>query len=45
MYNFYKLMCQIQKEYGAQGVHSIVKLNTMCEKKKSTFSKLHHQNG
>jgi len=29
----------------AQEVHSIVKLNITCEKKKSTFSKLHHQNG
>ena len=27
-----------------QGVHCIVKLNTMCKQKKSTFSKLHHQN-
>ena len=27
------------------GVHSIVKLNTMCCKKNSTFGKLHHQNG
>ena len=25
--------------------HSIVKLRTMCEQKKSIFSKLHHQNG
>ena len=25
--------------------HSIVKLNTMCDQKKSSFGKLHHQNG
>jgi hypothetical protein len=28
-----------------RGGHYIVKLRTMCEQKKSTFSKLHHQNG
>ena len=25
--------------------HSIVKLNTTCDQKKSSFGKLHHQNG
>ena len=29
----------------ARGGHSIVKLKTMCNGKKSTFSKLYHQNG
>ena len=29
----------------ARGGHSIVKLNTTCGKKQSTFGKLHHQNG
>ena len=29
----------------ARGGHSIVKLKTTCEQKKSTFSKLHQQNG
>ena len=28
-----------------RGGHSIVKLKTMCNVNKSTFSKLHHQNG
>ena len=28
-----------------QGVHSIVKLNTMCDKTKSTFYVKHHPNG
>ena len=31
--------------WSPRGMHSIVKLNTMCEQNKSTFYKLHHQNG
>ena len=32
-------------DHESTGVHSIiVKLNTMCEQKQSTFSKLHRQN-
>ena len=33
------------KHTNSRGGHSIVKLKTMCNRKKSTFSKLHHQNG
>ena len=33
------------QEILTRGGHSIVKLKTMCNSKKSTFSKLHHQNG
>ena len=32
-------------KYKTRGVHSVVKLNTTCNKKKSTFYIKHHQNG
>jgi hypothetical protein len=35
----------LQKVDQPRGGHYIVKLRTTCEQKKSTFSKLHHQNG